>query len=441
MQSVPMASRLLLLAAFLFRSQGVPHPFVPACIAERCRSQAIALGGDNYTKALGKCASDGFGQCGNDAWNCLGDEACRSVLTCAPKVFRECKGDIWKMLTDPKEREKIECLQRCIKDGHVNLPCAVAQCGKSSVQCLFDSTCRHTLECVPKTLLSCSKSAFGCVFGKSSVCRQNAKCLGHGVADCWAPVVNLGTDTHIADFMDCASRSCPAPEALPPAVAGASAVSVSAQPSSAAEQLLCVASKCGEDVLRVLGDSNTKGLLTCALDPRLHDLCPAVWECLGDAQCRTALECWSKPLETCADDVWDVLTGETERARLERIASCSAKCQKRNGTDLVEEAFCLLDACGQEFLDCYHDQGCSKALKCMPRAVGTCAVTTLDANVHQPLFKKAAKCLGEGAKYCGRAAVEMLRDQTAAAAVRCAAQCTRPPQLTLPRRDAAALLV
>merc|ERR1719326_1674554 len=142
-----MSLRLLALAVVLVACQGTPHPFVPSCIAEKCRSEAVALGGDNYTNALGKCASEGFGQCGGDAWACLGDEACRSVLTCAPKVFRECKGDIWKMLTDPKEREKLECLQRCMKDGHVDLGCAVAQCGKSSVQCLLDSTCRDSIEC------------------------------------------------------------------------------------------------------------------------------------------------------------------------------------------------------------------------------------------------------------------------------------------------------
>merc|ERR1712187_1211 len=97
------------------------------------------------------------------------------------------------------------------------------------------------------------------------------------------------------------------------------------------------------------------------------------------------------------------------------------------GDDFVHASFCVLDTCSQQVLDCYHDNTCREAVKCLPDTVMECAMPSLDAYVHQELFQKSVKCLGRGLESCGRAAVEMLRNQDVADAVRCASQCTRTP--------------
>jgi hypothetical protein len=86
-----------------------------------------------------------------------------------------------------------------------------------------------------------------------------------------------------------------------------------------------------------------------------------------------------------------------------------------------------MDNCSQGLLDCYHDDSCRDAVKCMPETVGQCVIPQLDAYLHSELFKNSTKCLGLGLEMCGRGAIEMLRDQNIAAAVQCASQCTREP--------------
>jgi hypothetical protein len=66
-------------------------------------------------------------------------------------------------------------------------------------------------------------------------------------------------------------------------------------------------------------------------------------------------------------------------------------------------------------------------VKCLPDTVMQCAVPSLDAYLHEQLFQNSVKCAGRALESCGRAAVEMLRNQDVAEAVRCASQCTRTP--------------
>eukprot|EP00929_Paragymnodinium_shiwhaense_P004905 TRINITY_DN10617_c0_g1_i1.p1 TRINITY_DN10617_c0_g1~~TRINITY_DN10617_c0_g1_i1.p1 ORF type:complete len:177 (+),score=35.83 TRINITY_DN10617_c0_g1_i1:677-1207(+) len=110
-----------------------------------------------------------------------------------------------------------------------------------------------------------------------------------------------------------------------------------------------------------------------------------------------------------------------------RSVGCLKTCAEQHKDDVVQGFFCVMDTCSSAVLDCYHDETCRGAAKCMPEAVGECAMPQLDAYLHQELFRNATKCVGLGLEYCGRAAVEMVRDQDIAEAVQCASQCTRTP--------------
>jgi len=333
------------------------------------------------------------------------------------------------MLTDPTEREKIMCLENCMKDGDISTLCVIEKCGESAIQCLTDSTCLDTVLCLPKAQLACSRPAFECVFGKDPVCWNNLKCFGDGLGQCGDPAVNLLTDSKIADFVACAGTKCPHPiegDVLATANVHVNATTAS-EPSDTAEQLLCMAEKCNEKTLKILADQDNKDLVECALKAELATLCSSVWDCLGDQTCSSGLTCMVKPFESCGPNMWHLLTAPAERKRLEDTAACLRKCEGDHKDDFIEASFCVLDSCSQQVLACYHDNACREAVKCLPDTIMQCAMPSLDAYVHEEHFQKSVQCLGRGLESCGRAAVEMLRNQDVADAVRCASQCTRTP--------------
>merc|ERR1719326_2366894 len=123
-----------------------------------------------------------------------------------------------------------------------------------------------------------------------------------------------------------------------------------------------------------------------------------------------------------------MLTTDGERHRLEQTATCLRGCQQAHPDNFVDASFCVLDTCGEGVLQCYHDSTCREAVKCLPNTMGQCAMPSLDAYAHQQLFQNSVKCLGRGLESCGRAAVEMLRNQDIAEAIRCTSRCTRTPR-------------
>jgi len=428
--------RLLPVALFGWLSvQSVEsNPFVPACISEQCSTEAQALGGDAYTQALSACVSRNFGSCPAKAWDCLGDTTCRSVVSCAPKVLGTCNADIWKMMTNKEERDIIMCLSSCEKDGKVDYWCAARKCGKGAIKCLTDKTCLSAATCVPKVLLACSEAGSECVFGRSEVCRENLKCLGDGIGQCADPAVNMLTDRKIADFVSCAGRSCPKPagkissKSLLPQNGIVTLGSGKPAPTHPAEQLICIAERCGNNVAKVFGDEDTAELLHCATAGNLTGLCSSVWKCLGDHQCSKAVQCWSKPLTKCAESTWHMLTDHKQRKALAANVACLRGCETAHSGDFLAASFCVLDKCATDLLACKQDKTCWTAVQCLPQTAEDCAMNSLDAYVHQPLFEESVKCLGQGFQSCGRRAVGMVQDLNIARAVQCAAQCTHRPQ-------------
>jgi len=405
-------------------------PFVPACFVEKCSAEARALGGDPYATALGKCASENFGQCPAEAWQCLGDSTCRSFVSCAPEVLKTCKADVWKMLTDEKEREIVMCLHGCRKQGKLNYFCALRQCGKAALACLTDTTCRRAAACVPKTLIRCSKAGHECLFGVSGVCRKNLRCFGNGIKTCSDPAVNILTDHRIGDFIECAGSKCPKPSGAPfeeaNAVLGGSSSGV--EPSNAIDQALCISQTCGSEVAKIFGDNDTLALLNCTQAMNLTESCSSVWQCLGDRKCAKAVQCWSQPLAKCATNTWHLLTDPKERKALAANVACLRRCEAAHDGDFVSQGFCVLDKCSKDLLKCQRDKTCWNAVQCLPQTAQECIMPTLDAYVNQPLFQQSVKCLGHGFQSCGRRAVGMVQDMNVARAVQCAAQCTRQPQ-------------
>merc|ERR1719265_1868022 len=106
--------------------------------------------------------------------------------------------------------------------------------------------------------------------------------------------------------------------------------------------------------------------MQCTAQSELKDICPSMWQCLGDKACSQALQCWSKPLDTCSHSVWHMLTDDIQRARIEKTAACTRSCGQNKSNDFVDGIFCLLDQCSQDLLECWKDDECKAAVKCMP---------------------------------------------------------------------------
>jgi len=288
--------------------------------------------------------------------------------------------------------------------------------------------------CVPKVLLGCSGEAFSCVFGSDEVCQKNLKCLGNGIASCAAPATNILTDTKIADFVSCAGRQCPHPHVPEDRDVSSNAfvpMEFTGAPTNTAEQLLCMASKCGTTALQILADQDSKDLFSCISQRDLPDVCPAVWNCLADEACRQALTCWSKPFDSCSSDMWHALTDADQRQRIESTVQCIQSCEQSHHENFVEATFCVMSKCGEAVLSCNKDETCRSAVMCMPDMVGECVMPQLEAYIDQELVSNATKCIGRGLEYCGAAAVEMLRNDDVAEAVKCNAQCTITPKGTV----------
>eukprot|EP00419_Tripos_fusus_P033450 CAMPEP_0172777400 /NCGR_PEP_ID=MMETSP1074-20121228/201380_1 /TAXON_ID=2916 /ORGANISM="Ceratium fusus, Strain PA161109" /LENGTH=460 /DNA_ID=CAMNT_0013614315 /DNA_START=54 /DNA_END=1433 /DNA_ORIENTATION=- len=433
------------------------NPSVPACLAKQCSAEALALGGDAYTQDLGNCASKNFGPCPAKAWDCLGDATCRSVVSCAPDVVGTCKADIWKMMTDKKERDMVLCLSNCEKHGKVDYWCAARKCGKAAINCLMDKTCLSAASCVPKVLLSCSKAGFECVFGRSEVCRENLQCLGDGIGQCADPAVNMLTDHRIADFISCAGSKCPkvcrenlqclgdgigrcadpavnmltdsriadfiscAGSKCPKPARTISSESLLPQngifasprrtpdPKHPAEQLMCIAERCGHSVAKIFDDEDTAELLHCTKVGNLTGLCSSVWKCLANHHCAKAVQCWSKPLTKCATSTWHMLTHQKQRKALAANVACLRGCEAAHQDDFLGASFCVLDKCAKDLLACKEDKTCWTAVQCLPQTAEDCAMNSLDAYVNQPLFEDSVKCLGQGFQSCGRRAVGMVQ--------------------------------
>merc|ERR1712048_150492 len=175
-------------------------------------------------------------------------------------------------------------------------------------------------------------------------------------------------------------------------------------PTNTAEQLLCMASKCGSTALQILADQDSKDLFSCISQRDLPDVCPAVWNCLADEACRQALTCWSKPFDSCSSDMWHALTDADQRQRIESTVQCIQSCEQSHHENFVEATFCV---------------------------VSKCVMPQLEAYIDQELVSNATKCIGRGLEYCGAAAVEMLRNDDVAEAVKCNAQCTITPKGTV----------
>jgi len=198
-----------------------------------------------------------------------------------------------------------------------------------------------------------------------------------------------------------------------------------------AEQLICIAERCGDDVAKVFGDEDTAELLHCTTAGNLTGLCSSVWKCLGDHHCAKAVQCWSQPLTKCAGSTWHMLTDHKQRKALAANVACLRGCETAHSDDFLAASFCVLDKCAKDLLACKEDKTCWTAVQCLPQTAEDCAMNSLDAYVHQPLFQESVKYLGQGFQSCGRRAVGMVQDLNIARAVQCAAQCTHTPQEAL----------
>lgn len=391
---------------------------VAGCIGRECGTELSALGSSHYMKDVAHCISPAFGPCVPKAWDCLGDDVCRSALQCLPTAAQTCGKDVWKVVTDPVERKKVSCIWQC---GN-STACILEKCGKVALECFtgFDPVCHKAAVCLPDELLKCSAPAFKCLVSKDGVCRENLSCLAKGAGVCADPAVNVLTDQSIAGVMTCANHRCPAPAGVPN---GTRLQGLElAPPSHYPEQLACMGFKCAGEVARLLGDKDVWAMTTC-LANGAEGCGDSLWECVGDGSCQRELQCWTDSLVADSSDIWKMVTDPAERSFDRELVTCMSECNANHKSRLAK-AFCVAGKCGVKAMKCAGDSTCRGVFTDLPAAVLKCAPSSLK----DPKFTKAARCAAQMADTCGRAGIELVRDQNLAKIVTCNAQCTRPTQ-------------
>lgn len=388
---------------------------VAECLVEECGGVMSTLIHDGYSSDVAHCISPAFGPCQSKVWDCLGDATCLEAVECGPHFVRECGQEIADLMSDPGERKKLECVQSCSTHKYPTA-CTIENCGKTALDCLddADALCHRALMCAPEALAHCSKPAVECLFETSGLCHQNLKCASDGVGVCADPAVNVMTDPHLADAIRCANSKCPGAttEELPHLAMNSS------QPANYATQLACVGWHC-HPLLTVLRDDKLSNMMSCAGDS--YSTCETgFYECLGNDSCRDQLHCWADGLGSAGDDVWKMLTDDSERAFDMELFQCVESCITGNK---VEDAFCLATHCGRKALRCLSDSTCKAVLLDIPTVLRQCGPSSLAS----PMFMKGVQCAGNILIACGKAGLEVVRDTTLAHLVSCQTQCTRTP--------------
>mmetsp|Transcript_85206 Transcript_85206/g.268670 ORF Transcript_85206/g.268670 Transcript_85206/m.268670 type:complete len:526 (+) Transcript_85206:71-1648(+) len=391
---------------------------VADCISRECQQEMSALGSSPYIRDAAHCVSPAFGPCAPKAWECLGDAPCRSALECMPNVARTCGKDVWQVMTDPVERKKVTCIWDC----NNSKTCVLMKCGKVALSCLVgtDPLCHKAAVCVPKETLKCALPAAKCLFSTDGICRDNLLCLAKGANVCADPAVNLLTDVSIAKVMTCANQRCPAPGGLPN---GALLPALQmGPPSHYPTQLACMGFHCAGKVARLLGDKDVGSMATCLVDG-LESCNGTLWDCLGDESCKRDVKCWADSVWDESDNLWKMVTDKAERSFDAELYTCVSGCYTVRKNPF-SRAFCIAATCGRKALECGIDSVCRGIFTELPEAVVKCGYPSL----RNPEFMQAAKCIAQMGETCGRAGIELVRDQTLADIVTCNAKCTRPPQ-------------
>jgi hypothetical protein len=253
------------------------------------------------------------------------------------------------------------------------------------------------------------------LFQKDGLCNENLHCLSDGIGVCADPAVNMLTNSHVADALHCANSRCPS--ALSTADETEVALATS-QPSNYAEQLACIGLRC-HPLQHIFEDSALAAVASCAGDASSQcDI--SFWDCLGDQSCVTNLRCWMDGLGGATDDFWKMITDDAERAFDAALVQCVESCDKGNK---IADAVCVATHCGGKALRCLDDTTCRKTLLDIPRVASQC----LRPSMNDPMFMKGVHCAGSVLNQCGKAGLELARDNELADLVSCQAQCTRDP--------------
>lgn len=154
--------------------------------------------------------------------------------------------------------------------------------------------------------------------------------------------------------------------------------------------------------------------------PSVESCGTSVWDCLGDSACKSSLQCWASGTVQESSYIWKMVTDEKERSFLELLEHCFAGCSSESNP--LKKVGCVAK-CGAKSAKCMLDENCRGAFDEMPFTVAKCGIH----DIGNTKFLDALKCAGEMSADCGRAGIELLRDEKLANLLACNHQCTREP--------------
>lgn len=174
----------------------------------------------------------------------------------------------------------------------------------------------------------------------------------------------------------------------------------------------CIDRECKTQVNSLLNDGYIHAGSQC-MSRELGPCLPKAWDCLGDAQCRGALECLPEVMKTCGDGMWGMVTNQAERNKLECIYNCG------------KNPLCVWEKCGHPASDCLSgkDKTCHDLLHCVHNGLANCPKSATDCIFNNgTICNNNLHCWTDGAAACAGPTVNMLTDTHISSLMTCANQ-------------------
>lgn len=182
----------------------------------------------------------------------------------------------------------------------------------------------------------------------------------------------------------------------------------------------CIGREC-EREMAALGASHYMKDVAHCISPAFGPCVPKAWQCLGDDNCRSALQCLPTVARTCGADMWRVVTDPVERKKV----ACIWQCGNSTG--------CILERCGKVAIGCVTgaDPLCHKALTCLPAELTKCSAPAFKCLLAKDgVCRDNLACLTKGAGTCADPALNVLTDTSISGLMTCANQrCPAPAGL------------
>lgn len=174
----------------------------------------------------------------------------------------------------------------------------------------------------------------------------------------------------------------------------------------------CILRDCDQELDALGSSAYAKDVAHC-VSPAFGPCVPKAWDCLGNDQCRKAVECLPALARDCGQDALKAMMDPKEREKLACMWNCN------------NSKTCIAAKCGKAALECLTgigDRLCHDAFMCIPKKMMGCSATGFKCvfNPKDSICRENLACLAKGAGVCADPALNLMTDESIANVMYCA---------------------